>query len=191
MKTAIKILMVIFGLILLLFVGLLVIILTTPSPAPAQADTVAEVDIYETAEADIYYEETEAAPGDIASPEATLNGSPISFHGPAPVVIDDYNTLFPLRAVFTALGFNVFWDGDARINIVSGRDKIIVIPIDDNVFYIDGESFGMDLSTRIIDGSTMIPLTIFRYIGYDISWDAVTNTLAIISFDINDEEVAE
>ena len=186
MKTVIKIAIIILGLILLLFAGLLVIILTAPSPD--RADTVAEINADEAAETDLY-EATDIIEDSFGTHlNATLNGRPIDFQGPAPIVVDNYNSLFPLRAIFEALGFDVFWDGDTRINIVSGRDKIIVIPVDNNAFYIDNEGFDMPLSTRIIDGSTMISLTIFRHIGYDISWDAGTNMLAINSLDINNED---
>jgi len=190
MQKVIKVMVIVLGLVVLLFVGLIVIILTTPSDQTQMAAENVNVDVGLDVDLDISVAIADASAdtpaGNANNPPVslTLDGRAIDWTGQAPISVGG-NYLVPMRATFEALGFNVFWDEAAQTGIASGNGYTIVIPINSEVFYINGEGHSMALFTQIVDGSTMIPVTILNYIGYDISWDGSMNLLAITTWDVD------
>lgn len=76
--------------------------------------------------------------------------------------LDNGRTLVPLRALVEALNASVSWDsGSMEITIVKGN-KTVVLKIDSDIAYVDGEKMILDAPARLSSGRTMIPL---RFVG--------------------------
>jgi len=109
------------------------------------------------------------------------NGEEIAFQGQGPVIIDG-RVLVPVRGVFEALGFEVDWDGDARVaTITRGRD-VIIITIGSATFTTNGIAHNLDVPAQIIDGRTLVPIRFpLESVGYNVSWDSQARTARITS----------
>ena len=116
----------------------------------------------------------------------TVDGQQVDFAGQGPAIVDG-RTLVPVRGVFETLGFNVDWDGDARAAILTRRGMEVVIPIDDNIFTINGMNYFSDVPAQIMGGSTMLPIrALLEGVGYEVGWDNAARTVVITSVNISD-----
>jgi len=109
----------------------------------------------------------------------TINNQPIAFADQGPVIVDG-RTLVPVAGVFQALGFTTQWDGDTRqVTITRGSDTIVVT-IDSSTFTTNYINHNLDVPAQIINGRTMLPIaTMLRSVGYEVSWDGESRTVAI------------
>ncbi|MCL2356383.1 MAG: copper amine oxidase N-terminal domain-containing protein [Defluviitaleaceae bacterium] len=111
----------------------------------------------------------------------SINGEPVVFDGQGPVTVDG-RTLVPVRGVFEHLGFDVSWDDDSQSAILYRADFYVTIPIGDDTFTVNGQSFALDVPAQTIGGRTMIPLrAVLQSVGYSLEWDDATNTVLISS----------
>ena len=111
----------------------------------------------------------------------TTNGRPVTFADQGPVIVDG-RTLVPVAGVFQALGFDTQWDGDARQVTITRAGDVIVVTIDSSTFTTNSISHNLDVPAQIIGGRTMLPIAaVLRSVGYDVSWDEGSRTVAITS----------
>lgn len=81
---------------------------------------------------------------------------------PVKPILQDGTTLVPLRETFQAMGASIAWDAvNKKVTAKNGNREVILI-IDSNVAYIDGESVQLAAPAIIYQRKTMIPL---RFVG--------------------------
>lgn len=108
-----------------------------------------------------------------------------------PVNIDG-RVLVPMRAIFEALGMQVFWNGNDRSVWAERGDEFICIPIDSTeigtgVKNSDGadvwvDTIQVDVPARIIDDRTFVPVrAVSETLGSRVSWDGDRNRVIIDS----------
>ena len=108
-----------------------------------------------------------------------LNGNLIKFDNQFPLIVED-RTLIPVRGLFEKLGAKVNWDGDKNEATIKYNNTTIVIPIDEEYTYVNGEYIPLDVSARVMNGRTMVPLRfIMDNFGFDVEWDQETRTVMI------------
>ncbi len=89
-------------------------------------------------------------------------------------------TLVPVRAIFEALGATVKWDTATRTATGTYNDITIVMQIDNQTAYVNGESKALDVPAQLINGRTMVPARfISEALGYDVTWYQPTQTAAV------------
>lgn len=97
----------------------------------------------------------------------------------SPVIVED-RTLVPLRAIFEALGAEVYWDNDARSVTAIKDDTTIFLAIGSLVLYKNGEATYMDVPGQIINDRTMVPVrAVSESFGAKVYWDNDTRTVRV------------
>ncbi|MFD1358996.1 stalk domain-containing protein [Fictibacillus halophilus] len=96
-----------------------------------------------------------------------------------PVIING-RTLVHVRGVFDDLGAEVSWDNKTRSVIIKKDTDVIKLFIDSNKVYKNGKLLQIDVSAKIINDRTMIPLRfISESIGATVEWEPVTRNAFI------------
>ena len=105
----------------------------------------------------------------------------LDFEDQGPVIVEG-RTLVPVRCVFEALGFEVYWNRASRQAELTRGEDIIIIPIGSETFTTNGESHPLDVPAQIIGGRTLLPLRlVLESIGYELDWCRNTRTVFIDS----------
>lgn len=109
----------------------------------------------------------------------SINGKEVSFDV-SPIIIEG-RTLVPLRAIFEALDVNVSWDDSTKTVMATTEGKIIVLQIDNNFAFVNSEKFELEVSAKLIEGRTLVPVRfIGESIGAEVKWDE-PNKMVIIN----------
>lgn len=97
-------------------------------------------------------------------------------------VIENNRTLVPLRAIFEALGAEVFWDNnDQSITATKGQDTIW-LQIGNKNAQKNGQQVTLDTAALIVNGRTLVPLRfVGESLGADVNWDGVNRRVLIVS----------
>ncbi|MDD4690407.1 MAG: stalk domain-containing protein [Eubacteriales bacterium] len=109
-----------------------------------------------------------------------IDGVAIPFDQP-PIMISD-RVLVPLRAIFEALNAHVEWN-EQNYSITSTKDDTTVIMyIDNNEYYINGQKKYMDVPPTLINARTLIPVrAVAESFGCNVDWDSNSQTVIITS----------
>ncbi|MCM3733442.1 stalk domain-containing protein [Fictibacillus nanhaiensis] len=96
-----------------------------------------------------------------------------------PVIIKG-RTLVHVRGVFDDLGAEVSWDNKTRSVIIKKGNDVIKLMVDSNKVYKNGKLLQIDVSAKIINDRTMIPLRfISESFGATVEWEPVTRNAFI------------
>ena len=124
-----------------------------------------------------------------------LNGTVLTFDVP-PQIINE-RVMVPMRAIFEALGADVYWDeiDDSQLITSVKNDVRIVMWINEHKlirhvghsfdaflkdFLRGGISIDLDVSPQLINGRTLVPLrAISEALGIEVDWDSGTNTVIL------------
>jgi len=84
------------------------------------------------------------------------------FNGIVYIISEEY-VLFPVRSLFDALGFVVKWvdgveNGGSSVTLTRDSD-IIILPIDNDMFIINGQPRPIETPARIINDRTFAPIS--------------------------------
>jgi len=110
----------------------------------------------------------------------TVNGQAVVFADQGPVIVNG-RTLVPVAGVFQALGFNTQWNPNTRQVTITRDSDTIILSIGSRTFTTNSVSHTLDVPAQIIGDRTMLPIAIvLRSVGYDVEWNDVTRTVAII-----------
>ncbi len=117
----------------------------------------------------------------------TLNGADLSFD--VPPVLENGRTLVPLRAIFEALGADVYWIEETETVVAVKNDRKVILSLGDVLLYrltipegadvptvayhISTAPFVMlDVPAKEIDGRTLVPLrAVSDALGAEVEWD--------------------
>jgi hypothetical protein len=108
-----------------------------------------------------------------------LNGEILGFD--TPPIIEDGRTLVPMRFLFEKLGETVEWENDTQTATVNAQDgNTISFSIDDTTASVNSQAVQMDVSARLINEKTLVPLRFLsENLGYTVEWNEETNTAII------------
>ncbi len=116
--------------------------------------------------------------------EATINGRALNFDVPPQII--NGRTMVPVRAIFEALGADVYWNEKTQ-TVIGKNDKYEVnIQVGSSTMYwavlYDGYSRNVPLDSPavIINGRTLIPArAVAEAFGCNVEWDENTRTVLI------------
>ena len=116
----------------------------------------------------------------IDSPTMYVNEEAVELDSPATIVSD--RTLVPVRKIFETLGATVDYDDATRTVISRKGELFIVLQIDNDVMFINGEAKKLDVPAREVGGRTLVPLrAISEAMNVDVAWDDATSTAKLFS----------
>ena len=100
----------------------------------------------------------------------TLNDEEIQFDQP-PIIQND-RTLVPMRAIFEAMGCEVYWDGDSQeIDVWRDESNILTLWVNNNEMWTENGYITFDVAPQIINERTLVPVrAISESIGAKVSW---------------------
>jgi hypothetical protein len=109
----------------------------------------------------------------------TVNGTRIQ--SDVPPLIQRGRLLLPARAVFSALGADVSYDGKTGHVMVRRGPHVVQITLDSTLAFVDGGSVRLDVPAQIYDGRTMVPLRfVAQALGETVTYEAAARTVAIV-----------
>ena len=89
----------------------------------------------------------------------------------APEIVEG-RILLPLRAVFEAIGAEVFWDGETKTVTAKREDDTVSFTIGENAMKVNGEDKATDVPAMIKSGRTLVPLrACAEAFDLDVPWD--------------------
>ena len=113
------------------------------------------------------------------------NGRTLSFDQSP--MIQNGRTLVPIRTVFEAMGYNVFWDGEEQRIDIADANKALSCWIGRDAFEVTNKKNNskyyymyLEVVPQIVNGRTLVPLrSICDALGWTVQWDELTNTVII------------
>uniref|UniRef100_UPI00055ACDC4 stalk domain-containing protein n=1 Tax=Peptoniphilus mikwangii TaxID=1354300 RepID=UPI00055ACDC4 len=103
--------------------------------------------------------------------------------------IKDGRTMMPVRYVAEALGYTVTYNKTTRMASFTNGSNVVLINIDSDEFYVNGEKHTFTVKPEIKDGRTMLPISeVGKALGLthgnkgegkNIEWDAENKTVTI------------
>jgi len=107
-----------------------------------------------------------------------LNGKSVVFDQP-PVIMNN-RTIAPIRAIFEAMGAQVFWDEVDRTVTIKNETTTIQVKIDSTQAYVNGAEKILDVPAQIINSRTLVPVRfISESLGATVGWSDTTRTVTI------------
>ena len=103
-----------------------------------------------------------------------VNGNRLTDLTMPPIILNN-STLVPAREVFEAAGATVEWKADVEQVYITKGEDLVIIPINTEVGYLNGNAKEMATPAKIINNKTMIPLRFAsESLKYNIEWDNTT-----------------
>ena len=97
-----------------------------------------------------------------------------------PIILNS-RSMVPLRGIFEDMGVDVKWDGNTKTVICTKEEKEVVVQINNEKAYVNGNELILDSVPVIRNSRTLIPLRfISESLGVYVDWDSSTRT-AIVS----------
>lgn len=114
-----------------------------------------------------------------------INGKEVDFSqydNVLPYIENDF-TLVPIRAIAEDLGFEVNWHDSTKTVEINGKTKILFV-INSDIADVNGESVMLDISARVVDGRTFVPLRfVLENMDATVEWNNETRTISIFEKD--------
>lgn len=73
-------------------------------------------------------------------------------------IIENGRTLIPMRAIFEALGSEVFWDNDTQTVTASKDENTISLQIGNQAAYLNDKQVLLDAPPKNVNGRTLVPI---------------------------------
>lgn len=107
-----------------------------------------------------------------------LNDSYLFFDS-EPMVLNN-RTLVPMRAIFEALGADIYWDKDTNTVSAYRNGVSIKVTLNEKIAYINNTRFELDVPPIIVDERTMVPVRfVSESLGAEVTWDEVKSEVII------------
>ncbi len=110
-----------------------------------------------------------------------VNDKQVEFTEIAPF-IESERTLVPFRAIFEALGAEVFWDEETRtvISYDPASEINVSLQIDSANMFVNGERVELDVPAKIVNNFTVVPLrAVSEGLKRKVDWNNDTRTVTI------------
>ncbi len=111
-------------------------------------------------------------------PRVVVNGVELEFD--VPPIIENGRTLVPLRAIFEALGAEIYWDAETQTVSAARGDTALALQIGNPWANVNNEPVALDVPAKIVGSRTLVPLRfISEALGAVVEWDQDTYTATI------------
>lgn len=109
-----------------------------------------------------------------------VDGKAIAFDQPP--IVENNRTLVPMRAIFEAIGAEIFWNESTQTVTATKGSTTIVIQIGNNIMTKNGGEIALDIPAKLINSRTLVPVrAISEAFGATVKWDEENNTVLITS----------
>jgi len=99
---------------------------------------------------------------------------------PLDIIVENGRTLVPFHAISHAMAADVDWNGETQTAIAELREMTIELTIGSAITYVNGQPIELDVSPRIIDNRTFVPLRfVAENFGFYVEWNEDTKTISI------------
>ena len=116
---------------------------------------------------------------DYVGAKVRVNGKLVDFEDQFPI-IEEGNTLIPVRAVSEILGAKVDWNEDWYQAEITLHGREIIVPLYSYIAYTDGKEYKLEVPAQLINDRTMVPLRfIAENLDAQVKWDEDTRTVLI------------
>lgn len=97
-------------------------------------------------------------------------------------VVQNERTLVPVRAIFEALGATLDWNQEAQTATAVRGNDVIVIPLNSDVMYKNGEPIQLDVPATAMNGRILVPVrAISEAFNCQVTWDQDQKTVVIVT----------
>lgn len=131
----------------------------------------------------------------------TVNGQSLSLK--APLLMQSGRTLVPVRAVFEALGCDVYWESEEQPVLIIKNETKLLLWVENPVFYKftgddmtlfkeqirqgggeDLTAYPFDVPPQIVEGKTYVPIrALCEAMGIDVLWEDSSQTVELVCAD--------
>lgn len=106
-----------------------------------------------------------------------VNGAEVNTD--VPPVLEDGQTLVPIRALSEGMGYAVVWDESAQTVTITG-DRVIILTVGRREALVDGEARSIDVPPVIRNGRALVPIRfVAEGMGLDVAWDPDSRTVTV------------
>lgn len=125
-----------------------------------------------------------------SNPSVFLDGKQLYFDVPAQII--DGRTMVPMRTIFEELGAVVTWDSVTQTVSASKNAVSLSMKVGSNIYNINGNNKVSDVTVKIINGRTLVPLRIVaESVNCMVDYNANANSVIIQSQIIDDSSMDE
>jgi len=119
-----------------------------------------------------------AAAADASAVKVFVDGRQLTFD--VPPMIENGRTLVPMRAIFEALGAEVYWDEPEQTVSAFKGDTGIAIQIGNLYANVNNSAIALDVPPKIVNGRTLVPLRfVSEALGCSVNWNGAARTVII------------
>lgn len=105
--------------------------------------------------------------------EVVMDDSHVDFVDQQPVIVPPGRTMVPIRTIAEMLNCNVTWDGEHNRVVIQSDKMAMVLWIDNQIFWVNGTYYKMDVAPYILNDRIMVPLRfISEAFGYTVTFDS-------------------
>lgn len=92
----------------------------------------------------------------------------------------DGRVLVPAREVFAPMGAKVDWDANAKKVTVKYKDITMILTVNEQAVWLNGQTVTLDVPAKIINDKVMIPVRfISEQLGFKVDWNGSKRWVAI------------
>lgn len=107
---------------------------------------------------------------DAPSAEVFIDGTKLECD--VPPIIENGRTLVPMRAIFEALGANVYWDADTKTVTAVAGGTVVILQIGNELAFVNSDSHTLDVPAQIINDRTLVPARFAsEALNATVEWD--------------------
>jgi len=128
-------------------------------------------------------------PNNTDSIKVVLDGQTLSFE--VPPVNENGRVMVPMRAIFEALGSEVYWCETTRSIHATKGDITIRLTLDQTDATVNGETVTLQAPAKLINSRTFFPLRfVAEALSCEVYWDGAAKLVTITSEKITSEQTA-
>lgn len=90
--------------------------------------------------------------------QITLNRETVEFDDQQPVIVPPGRTMVPISSIAGLIGADVTWDPQNNRVIIKDDSNVLLLWINSNRYWLNGNYHKMDVKPYILNGRTMVPI---------------------------------
>jgi hypothetical protein len=128
-------------------------------------------------------------PSDAVHIRVVIDGAPVDFDGPGPIMMNGGYVFVPIRGVFEQMGGDVQWHADSQVIEGVRPGHVFRIRVGSTNALVNGEDTTLPAPPQLIGGTTYVPLRFAsESLGAHVRWAPDTSTVYIRSHGDTDED---